>query len=108
MKWMQCAQITVLTAAINCGSVLALAQANPSVQADPGSIPATANSDGGPVVLDWVPPALAQLSSQAVAKESFSFDRNMLAVAAGLIPDSDADVRQTVAKLAAGSVYMLS
>ena len=107
MKWMQCAQITVLTAAINCGSVLALAQANSNVQANPGGAPATANSDGGPVVLDWVPPALAQLSSQAVAKESFSFDRNMLAVAAGLIPDSDADVRQTVAKLDGVSVHML-
>ena len=48
-------------------------------------------------ILEWVPPALAELSAQAVAKESFTLDRTMLAAAAGLMPDSDADVRQAVA-----------
>ncbi len=58
-------------------------------------------------MLEWAPPALAQLSSQAAAKESFTFDRNMLAIAAGMLPDSQAEVRQTVAKLDGVSVHML-
>jgi hypothetical protein len=109
MKWLQCAQITVLIAGVSCGAVLAQAPARPSAPMDSGSAPlaAPANSDLSSAVLEWVPPALAQLSSQAVAKESFTFDRNLLAVAAGLIPDSEADVRQTVAKLDGVSVHML-
>jgi hypothetical protein len=109
MKWMHCAQITVLIAGVSCGAVLAQAPASPSAPMDSGGAPlaAPANSDLSSAVLEWVPPALTQLSSQAVAKESFTFDRNMLAVAAGLIPDSDADVRQTVAKLDGVSVHML-
>jgi hypothetical protein len=58
-------------------------------------------------MLEWVPPALAELSTQAVAKESFTLDRTMLAAAAGLMPDSDADVRQAVAKLDGVSVHLL-
>lgn len=58
-------------------------------------------------ILEWAPPALAELSSQAVAKESFTLDRAMLAAAAGLMGDSDADVRQAVAKLDGVSVHML-
>ena len=57
--------------------------------------------------MQWAPPALAQLSAQAVAKESFTLDRAMLAAAAGLVPDSDADVRQAVAKLDGVSVHVL-
>jgi hypothetical protein len=108
MKWMQCVGIAVLTTGISCGSVLAQAPANPSAPTDFGNDPAsTASSNLSSAVLEWVPPALAQLSSQAVARESFTFDRNMLALAAGLIPDSDADIRQTVAKLDGVSVHML-
>jgi hypothetical protein len=59
------------------------------------------------VILEWVPPALMQLSTQAVAKESFTLDRTMLAAAAGLLPDSDADVKQAVAKLDGVSVHVL-
>jgi hypothetical protein len=58
-------------------------------------------------ILEWVPPALSQLSSQAVAKESFTLDRTMLAAASGLFSDSDDDVRRTVAKLDGVSVHML-
>ena len=58
-------------------------------------------------MLQWAPPALAQLSAQAVAKESFTLDRTMLAAAAGLMPDSDAGVRQAVAKLDGVSVHVL-
>src|SRR5579862_2451762 len=109
MRWMHCVQMTVLTAGISCSWVLAQAPANSSATPGYGSAPppSAANSDLSSAVLEWVPPALTQLSSQAVAKESFTFDRNMLAVAAGLISDSDADVRQTVAKLDGVSVHTL-
>jgi hypothetical protein len=83
----------------------------PSAQPDPGSAPAAAvvpvNPDISSAILEWVPPALAQLNAQAVAKESFTLDRTMLAAAASLIPDSDDDVRQAVAKLDGVSVHVL-
>jgi hypothetical protein len=65
------------------------------------------NSDIGPAILEWVPPALTQLSTQALAKESFTLDRSMLAAAAGLLPDSDADVKQSIAKVDGVSVHIL-
>jgi hypothetical protein len=95
------------------GSLLAQTPPAPSAQPDPGRAPAAAASapaaspDIGPVILEWTPPALAQLSTLAVAKESFTLDRTMLAAAAGLMPDSDADVRQAVAKLDGVSVHVL-
>jgi hypothetical protein len=64
-------------------------------------------TDIGTAILEWVPPALTQLSAQAVAKESFTLDRTMLAAAAGLMPDTDADLKQTVAKLDGVSVHVL-
>ncbi len=59
------------------------------------------------MILEWTPPALAQLGTQAVAKESFTLDRAMLQAAAGLLPDSESDLRQTVAKLDGVSVHIL-
>ena len=104
-------EIPVLAAAMSCGSLLAQAPADPSAQPGPGNAPAAAPVPASPgvssAILEWTPPALAQLSTQAVAKESFTFDRTMLAAAAGLMPDSDADVRQAVAKLDGVSVHLL-
>ncbi len=114
-------KIPALGAAVVCGSMcatmcacgLALAQspAAPSAQPDPGRAPATAvepaNAGLSSAILEWTPPARAQLSAQAVAKESFTLDRTMLAAAAGLIPDSDGSVKQAVAKLDGVSVHML-
>jgi len=81
---------------------------------NPAHTPATytpaavnAQDNSGPVVLDWVPPALAELQSQATSKSSFSLDRNMLNAAAGAMPDSDADVKQAVNKLDGLSVHVL-
>ncbi len=91
-----------------CG--FGLAQAPVQLSAPPpdaGNAPAAANSDIGPAILEWVPPALAQLSTQALAKESFTLDRTMLTAAAGLLPDADADVKQSVAKLDGVSVHIL-
>jgi hypothetical protein len=42
-----------------------------------------------------------------MAKESFTLDRTMLRAAAGLMPDSDADIKQAVAKLDGVSVHVL-
>lgn len=97
-----------MSLAIGCG--VALAQ-NRGVQPAPdpgyaqGAAPAT--TDIGQAILEWTPPALSALSGQAVAKESFTLDRTMLAAAAGLMPDSDADLRQTVGKLDGVSVHVL-
>jgi hypothetical protein len=61
----------------------------------------------GPIMLDWVPPALSQLSAQAAAKSSFTLDRNMLAAAASL-SNPDEATKQAVAKLDGLSVHMLN
>ncbi len=113
MHWLE---IPVLAAAISCGSALAQTPAAPPVQTDPDSAPAAAAAPVNPdisspylssAILEWAPPALAQLIAQAVAKESFTLDRALLAAAAGLMTDSDADVRQAVAKLDGVSVHVL-
>ncbi len=44
------------------------------------------NAPSIPVALDWTPPALASVGERAIVKNSFVFDRTMLAVAAGLLP----------------------
>jgi len=107
MLW---AEILVFSAVMSCG--MAQAPAGSSGPPDSGGVPVAAplpppGSDIGPAILEWTPPALAQLSAQAVAKESFILDRTLLAAAAGMLPDSDADLRQTVAKLDGVSVYTL-
>ncbi len=104
--------ILVLSAALACGFGLAQVPVQPSAHPsapapDTGNAPAAANSDIGPAILEWVPPALAQLSTQALAKESFTLDRTMLTAAAGLLPDADADMKQSVAKVDGVSVHIL-
>lgn len=102
-------EILLVGALFIAASGLALAQTTgqPSAAPDAGNMPATAAADIGSAILEYVPPALAQLRTQAVAKESFTFDRTMLAAAAGLLPDSDADVKPVVAKLDGVSVHVL-
>jgi hypothetical protein len=60
-----------------------------------------------PVVLDWTPPALAELSSMAAVKESFTLDRDLLRAAAGALPDSETPTRQAIGKLDGVSVHLL-
>lgn len=87
------------------------AQSQPQYQAqpDPPSMPrASAPADPSPVPLDFVPPAMDNLGSQAVSKSSFSFDRSMLAAAVGLMGGSmDDATRHAVANLEGLSVRML-
>jgi Domain of unknown function (DUF4252) len=110
MKRMLSLAIPVLCAAL--GGVQLLAQ-TPAQVPDPfgPAAPTTAAPSSipnpGPVVLEWVPPALAQLSAEAAVKSSFTLDRTMLAAAEGLMQDSDADARHAVDKLDGVSVHLL-
>ena len=81
--------------------VSALAQ-----QATPYGAPPPAPAPG-PIVLDWTPPALAQLSALAAVKNSFVLDRNMLNAAASLLPDTDEPTRQAINRLDGVSVHLL-
>ncbi|MGA2218993.1 MAG: hypothetical protein ABSG51_12945 [Terracidiphilus sp.] len=65
------------------------------------------NPAAGPGVLDWTPPALAQLSAQASTRSSFTLDRNMLAAASALMPDADAETRQAIDKIDGVSIHLL-
>jgi len=93
--------IPVLCAAVGGGSVLAQA---PMQQA--GSPMARVADPGqGPVVLEWVPPALADLSAQAAMKSSFTLDRTMLGAVAGLVASDDDELRHSMNKLDGVSVH---
>jgi hypothetical protein len=96
--------ILVLCATLGCRVSLAQAPADPPhpFGPAPASLPVS-----GPVIHDWVPPALAGLSAQAAVKSSFSLDRTLLAAAAGLMQNSDDSVRQAVNKLDGVSVHLL-
>ena len=66
--------------------------------------PAPAN---GPIVLDWTPPALAQLSALAAVRDSFVLDRTMLNAAASVLADTDEPTRQAINRLDGVSVHLL-
>ena len=110
MKWFFWLGIPVLSAGIP--GVPAIAQdaapqqMPPQRYSAPGYIPPPPPASG-PVVLEWTPPALAQLSAEAGIKSSFTLDRNMLAAAAGILPDSDAPTRQAINKIDGISVHLL-
>ncbi len=65
------------------------------------------NSAARLVDLNWTPPALGQLSDEASSRSSFTLDRTALSVAAGLVPDSEPETRQAIAKLDGISVHIL-
>ena len=106
-KWTLSLGIAVLGTAVSGAALLAQEPTGPIAPADPSSAPPAVSTNIGSAILEWVPPALAELSSQAVAKESFTLDRTMLVAAAGLMGDSDPDAKQAVAKLDGLSVHML-
>lgn len=80
---------------------------SPAPQPAPDSPTPAATANQGPVDLDYAPPALHQLSTLAAIKNSFTFDHNMLVAASSLLSDSDAEVKQTLAKIDGVSVYVL-
>jgi hypothetical protein len=98
----------LLTTGILSTAVLGQSSPNPALPPDPGNAPAPPPPTGlSTAILEWTPPALAQLGAQALAKESFTLDRTMLAAAIGLLPSNDDDVRQAAAKLDGVSVHLL-
>jgi hypothetical protein len=58
-------------------------------------------------VLDWTPPALASLSALAAVKNSFTLDRSMLGVAAGVVAGNDEPTKQAIGHLDGVSVHVL-
>jgi hypothetical protein len=69
--------------------------------------PSPAVDARGPVVLDWTPPALGQLSALAAMKNSFTLDRTMLTAAASLMPDTDEPTRQAINRVDGVSLHLL-
>jgi hypothetical protein len=107
MKW-----ITLVGVCLVCaGLAPAIAQApagatENSAQSASGTRSMSADSSS-PVPLEWTPPALDRLNTQAAVKSSFTLDRNLLGVAAGMVPDSEAEDRQVLRKLDGVSVHTM-
>jgi hypothetical protein len=80
--------------------------AGPPYQADPSANLPQA-SQPVEAILDWTPPAMADLTAQASSKTSFTFDRSMLEALAGIEGGNGPELRQAVAKLDAVSVHLL-
>src|SRR5580658_10498454 len=97
----------VCLAGVSALAALLIAGAACAQTVAPQTPPPAAAADQGPIDLDYVPPALHQLSAQATIKNSFTLDRNMLVVASSMLSDKDADVKQTVAKIDGVSVHVL-
>jgi hypothetical protein len=95
--------ISVISATLGC----ALAVAQEYVTSNSAPAASATNPAADPVPLEWVPPALAQLSSTAPVKSNFTLDRTMLGIAAGLVPDSDVPTRQAINKLDGVSVHTM-
>lgn len=85
----------LLAAALATGACLA--------QGAPTAVPVS----DSPVVLDWTPPALSELSSMAAVKNSFTLDRSLLGAAASVLPDSETQAKQAIGKLDGVSVHVL-
>jgi hypothetical protein len=98
---------SLLASAVLAGS-FAVAQPPAGPPPDAASTPPSpAGATLGSAILEWVPPALEQISTQAVAKENFTLDRTMLSAAAAMMSNSDDDVKQAIAKLDGVSVHTL-
>jgi hypothetical protein len=69
--------------------------------------PAPSASQPISAILDWTPPAVADLTAQASSKTSFAFDRSMLEAMAAIEGGMDPETRQAWAKLDGVSVRLL-
>jgi hypothetical protein len=98
--------ISLLSAGLGCALAVAQEYAKPLLPTHPKSGMAR-TADADPVPLEWTPPALQALSAEAAVKNSFTLDRTMLGVAAGLVPDSEAETRHALNKLDGVSVHLL-
>ncbi len=112
MKWKLFAGIPTLCVVLGCALAAAQEPAaqqypDPSQRATNSAPPADFRSEPSPVPLEWTPPALDQLNAQAAVKSSFTLDRNLLALAAGILPDSEVDDRRAINKLEGISVHLM-
>jgi hypothetical protein len=98
--------ILFVCAGLGCGPALCQPPVEPPFIAPAASSPVV-HPDAGPVDLNWDPPALEQLRAHAAVQSSFTLDRNLLAAAAGILPDKDSDVKHTIAKLDGLSFHLL-
>jgi len=76
-------------------------------QTPPAPPPPASQAASGPLDFNWTPDAFVQITSEATSKSSFSLDRNTLGVVAGLVPDSEPEERNAIAKLNGVSVHVL-
>ncbi|MFZ0745444.1 MAG: DUF4252 domain-containing protein [Terracidiphilus sp.] len=110
MNWKLSVGFALLAVAFACGSAKAQEPASPPPP-DSSQLASNSSSDAAaslsPVPLEWTPPALDRLNAQAVVKESFTLDRTMLGLAAGLIPDSQAEDREVIRKLDGVSIHTM-
>jgi len=104
MKYLLTWGVPVLSLAFIFGCVLAQA---PPDSAAPPTPPPVPSGDAGPVPLEWVPPALTQLSAEATSRSSFTLDRTLLTAAAGLVAGSDQETKDAINKLDGVSVHIL-
>ncbi len=105
--WPATLQISVLCACLSAACVVAQTSAQVRHVGATAQAPAPVNTDLSLVPLEWVPPALLDLQSQAAVKSSFTFDRAMLGVAADIIDSRDVDLRRSVNKLDGVSFHLL-
>jgi hypothetical protein len=100
--------ISVLSASLGCALAVAQEYARPLLP-DGSQAGASGSVDpaSDPVPLEWTPPALTELSLQATVKNSFTLDRTLLGVAAGMVPDSDEPTRHAINRLDGVSVHLL-
>jgi hypothetical protein len=103
MKWIAFVGTLALCPGILCGP----ASAAFSQDAAPPVADPPTSAESSPVPLEWTPPALNQLTAQAAVKSSFTLDRILLNVAAGMVPDADAADRQAIRKLDGVSVHTM-
>jgi hypothetical protein len=88
------------------GTVIASSACLAQSPASPDSSISPSIASGG-IVVEWTPPAFNQLSTEASTRSSFTLDRSMLAAAASLMSDTDAETRQAMAKIDGVSVHLL-
>jgi Domain of unknown function (DUF4252) len=99
--------ISLLSAGLGCALAVAQEYSKPLKTAAQQTAARAVDPADDPVPLDWTPPALTALSTQAAVKSSFTLDRAMLGMAAGIVPDSDEPTRQAINKLDGVSVHLL-
>jgi hypothetical protein len=107
MKW-----ITLVGVCLVSGGLVRTTAQAPAGATEDSAQPASGTQSMGaassaPVPLDWTPPALDRLNSEAAVKSSFTLDRNLLNIAAGMVPDSEAEDRQIIRKLDGVSVHTM-